>query len=259
MAKGRLHPVRRGIYVVGRPELTQYGVWMAAALSCGDQAALSHESAAALWGIRRREGREIDVSVPANVNRERHGIAVHRRDEVVMRAVTRRHGIPVTSPLFTLIDLAARLPAKDVEAAVNEADKLDLIDPETLRSALEKHPGRPGVPALRKLLDRCTFTLTDTELERLFLPIARKAGLPLPETQRWINGGRVDFYWPDLGLVVETDGLRYHRTPSQQAADRLRDQKHAAAGLTPLRFTHAQVKFDRGHVQATLAAVARRL
>src|SRR4051794_12349880 len=70
--------------------------------------------------------------------------------------------------------------------------------------------------------------------------MAARAGLPRPQTQIYLNGFRVDFYWPDLGLVVETDGLRYHRTPQQQARDRLRDQAHAASGLTPLRFTHAQ-------------------
>ena len=53
--------------------------------------------------------------------------------------------------------------------------------------------------------------------------------------------------------------LRYHRTPGQQARDRLRDQTHAAAGLTTLRFTHAQITQDAGHVEATLAAVAGRL
>ena len=74
-----------------------------------------------------------------------------------------------------------------------------------------------------------------------------------------MNGFKVDFYWPDLGLVVETDGLRYHRTPAQQARDRVRDQAHAAAGLTPLRFTRAQVRFDPAHVASTLAAVAHRL
>jgi very-short-patch-repair endonuclease len=73
-----------------------------------------------------------------------------------------------------------------------------------------------------------------------------------------VNGFKVDFYWPELGLVVETDGLRYHRTPAQQARDRFRDQAHATAGLTPLRFTHAQVRFEPGHVQATLIAVAHR-
>jgi very-short-patch-repair endonuclease len=69
----------------------------------------------------------------------------------------------------------------------------------------------------------------------------------------------VDFFWPKLGLVVETDGLRYHRTPAQQAKDRLRDQRHAASGLFPLRFTYEQVRYDPGHVEAILRAVTARL
>ncbi len=113
--------------------------------------------------------------------------------------------------------------------------------------------------ALRKVLDCQTFVLTDSDLERLFLPIARSAGLPLPRTGRRLNGFKVDFYWPDLGLVVETDGLRYHRTPAQQARDRVRDQAHAAGGLTCLRFTHAQIRYGTEHVRATLVSVVRRL
>src|SRR5438874_171443 len=119
--------------------------------------------------------------------------------------------------------------------------------------------GRRGIRTLREVLDKHTFRLTRSELERLFLAIVRTAGLPIPLTQQIVNGFKVDFFWPELGLVVETDGLRYHRTPAQQARDRLRDQAHTAAGLTPLRFTRAQVRFDPAHVQATLAAAAVRL
>ena len=158
-----------------------------------------------------------------------------------------------------MIDLASQLSSSDLEAAVNEADKRGLCDPETLRSALDRSSRRPGVAKLRTLLDHRTFTLTDSELERRFLPLARAAGLPQPVTGHRLNGYKVDFYWPELGLVVETDGLRYHRTPAQQATDRLRDQTHAAAGLTPLRFTYAQVAFDPDRVRTTLMSVADRL
>jgi very-short-patch-repair endonuclease len=112
---------------------------------------------------------------------------------------------------------------------------------------------------LRAALERRTFVLTDSALERRFVPLARVAGLGPPLTGVRLNGFKVDLYWPELGLVVETDGLRYHRTPAQQARDRLRDQRHTAAGLTPLRFTHAQVAFEPGHVRSVLEAVVRRL
>jgi very-short-patch-repair endonuclease len=257
IANGRLHPVLRGVYAVGRPQISRYGRWMAAVLRCGPRAVLSHQSAGALWEIVAERSGRIELSVPAATTRRVPGLVVHRR---ILSAedVTTHRGIPLTTPLCTLIDIARRLSPGNLEAAINEADKRDLTDPEQLRSALGPLPGRPGVRALRQTLDRRTFTLTDSELERGFLPIARAAGLPLPQTGPKVNGFKVDFYWPEIGLVVETDGLRYHRTPAQQARDRLRDQAHLAGGLIPIRFTHAQVRFEPGHVVSTLAAIARR-
>jgi very-short-patch-repair endonuclease len=254
LRRGRLHAVHRGVYAVGRPQLTRLGTLMAAVLSCGPSAALSHEQAGEVYGIRRRRVGQVEVTVP-HALRKRHGVHLHRRG---LRAdeLTTWHGIPLTTPVRTLVDLAARLSRGELEAAVNEADRLGLVDPEGLREALAGMAGRRGVATLRTLLDRRTFTLSDSELERRFRPLAKRAGLPAPQTQRRVNGFRVDFYWPDLGLVVETDGLRYHRTPAQQTRDRLRDQAHAAAGLTPLRFTHEQIAFDPAHVETTLAAVA---
>jgi very-short-patch-repair endonuclease len=167
-------------------------------------------------------------------------------------------GIPVTSPALTLVDLAARLQDGPLEAAVNEADKLNRIDTETLRAELDTYQGVAGVGRLRRLLDRRAFRLTDSELERLFLRLVRRAGLPEPLTQQRLNGFRVDFYWPELGLVIETDGLRYHRTPSQQARDRVRDQAQVAAGLMVVRFTHGQIRFGSEDVINTLRAVVDR-
>lgn len=142
---------------------------------------------------------------------------------------------------------------------IDQADARRLADPEKLRRQIDDLGRIPGAARVAGILDRLTFTLTDSELERLFLPIAARAGLPSPGTGRRVNGFKVDFLWPELGLVVETDGLRYHRTPGEQAKDRVRDQRHAAAGLTPLRFTHAQVAFEPQHVERVLVQVADRL
>jgi hypothetical protein len=146
-----------------------------------------------------------------------------------------------------------------VERAINEADKRDVIDAEALRSALDDHPGEPGICLLRHVLDKHTFRLSDDELERLFRPIATAAGLPVPLTKQIVNEFEVDFFWPDLGLVVETDGWRYHRTPAAQTRDALRFQRHTAAGLTPLRFSHYQVKHEPGHVRQILERTATNL
>jgi Protein of unknown function (DUF559) len=173
--------------------------------------------------------------------------------------IASHRGIPVTRPARTLLDLATLLQPRALERAVNEADKRDLVDPETLREELEGFARTPGVRKLRRLLDRHTFRLSDSDLELLFHPIAAAAGLPVPVTKAWVNGYEVDFFWPDLSLVVETDGLRYHRTPAAQTRDRRRDQTHTAAGITTLRFTHYQVKYERRHVKGVLEKTASHL
>ena len=258
--KGRLHRVRRGVYAVGRPSLGDKGRWMAAVLACGEGAGLSHSSAAALWRIGAEQGSEIELSLPSRSHREVPGVQIHRRPSLnPERDLTREYGIPVTTPVQTLIDMSLRLDRSGVERMINEADKHNLAHPPGLRKALDARAGERGAAKLRFILDRRTFRLTKKELERRFLPLAGKAGLPVPLTGRWVNGFEVDFYWPGLGLVVETDGLRYHRTPAEQARDRLRDQTHTAAGLTPLRFTHEQVRYEPEHVLAVLSATARQL
>ncbi len=257
VANGRLHGVARGVYAVGWPQLTPERRWMAAILSCGQDAALSHGSAAALWRIGGERGGRVDISVRRRCEIRRAGIRARSRPSLSPDEIAMRKGIPLTRPARTLLDLATELDCRAVERAVNEADKRGLIDPEELRDALDGFAGEPGLRSLRALLDQHTFRLSDSDLELLFRPIATAAGLPPPMTKTWVNGFEVDFHWPDIGLVVETDGLRYHRTPAAQARDHLRDQTHTAAGMTALRFTHRQVRYEpqwvRGVLEDTVA------
>jgi hypothetical protein len=253
-----LHPVAQGVYAVGRPGLTREGRWAAAVLACGEGAALSHHSAAALWGIGRA-GIRIDVSIRRKSDLRRPGVRVRIRPSLPARDLTTHLGIPVTTPIQTLIDLATELTTNRLERAVNEADKYDLVDPETLRTALDAHAGQPGIRPLRDLLDRHTFLLSDSDLELLFRPIAAAAGLPQPLSKQIVNGFEVDFHFPDLGLVIETDGWRYHRTPSTQTRDAKRHQIHTASGLTPMRFSHYQVKYEPRYVRDILRTTAANL
>jgi very-short-patch-repair endonuclease len=255
LATGRLHLISRGIYAVGRPELTPHGRWMAAVLVCGNAAMLSHRSAAQLWGIGHEEGKRIDVTVRRKAEIHRAGIKVRARPSLPETSVVVRFGIPVTHPVQTLIDLTTELRVLQVERAINEADKLDLVDPETLRRALDAYAGMPGVKALRTMLDRHTFRLSDSDLEILFRPIALAAGFALPLSKHWVLGYEVDFWFPDHGLIVETDGLRYHRTPAQQTRAAKRDQKHVAAGYRVLRFTHWQIAHAATEVTEVLTQV----
>jgi hypothetical protein len=255
LATGRLHQVAAGVYAVGRPELTPHGRWMAAVLACGDDAVLSHRSAAELWGIGREWERRIDVSIGRRSVITRRGIKVRSRPALPSNSVTRWHNIPVTDPIQTLIDLATELKILRLERAVNEADKLDLVDPETLRRALDGYLGMPGVKSLRTMLDRHTFRLSDSDLEIFFRPLALAAGFALPLSKYLVLDYEVDFWFPDHGLVVETDGLRYHRTPSQQARMVKRDQRHTASGLRVLRFTHWQIAYESNEVTAILRQI----
>jgi uncharacterized protein DUF559 len=259
LAVRRLHPMMRGIYCVGWPPRDRKQWWMAAVLACGERACLSHRSAAALWRIAEERPGRIDVSVRGHCDLKRPGIRVRARCRLAPTCVTEQRGIPVTVPAQTLLDLATELSLRRLERAVNEADKRDLIDPESLRTTIDGYASQPGVRPLRDLLDRQTFRLSDTELEVLFRPIAAAAGLPTPLTKEMVNGYEADFYWPDLGLVVETDGWRYHRTASAQTRDALRDQTHTASGLTPLRFSHYQVKHEPQHVRNVLTRTAANL
>jgi Protein of unknown function (DUF559) len=256
---GRLHPIRRGIYAVGRRQLTAEGRWMSAVLTCGPDAVLSHRSAAALWSFGYEEEGRIDVSVRRASEARVRGLRCHRRPSLAASESTLRVGIPVTHPIRTFLDIALELPPNKLERAVNEADKRDVIDPDALRRALDDHQGEAGIRPLRRVLDKHTFRLSDDELELLFRPIATAAGLPTPLTKQMLNDFEVDFYWPDLGLVVETDGWRYHRTPAAQTRDALRFQEHTAAGLTPLRFSHWQVKHEPRHVRSILQQTAANL
>jgi very-short-patch-repair endonuclease len=258
LTSGRLCKAVRGVYVVGRPGLSPEARWMAAVLACGEGAALSHHSAAALWGIGAERRRLIEVSIRRRCRVRLLRIRARSRPSLPAGDVTTREGIPVTTPARTLVDLATEMGADELERCVNEADKRDLIDPEALRAALPGFRGERGAPALRELLDRQTFALSDSDLEVFFRRIAKAAGLPMPRSKAWVNGFEVDFFWPRLGLVVETDGLHYHRTAAEQRRDRVRDQAHVAAGLTQLRFTHYQVRYEGKYVSGVLRRVAGR-
>jgi very-short-patch-repair endonuclease len=232
---------------------------MAAVLACGKGAMLSHRSAAALWRFGEERPGVVDISIARHSTLRRPGIHVHDRAGLWDRDIGTRLAIPVTRPVRTFLDLATVTGPKTIERAINEADKREVIDADSLRRALEEYPGEPGICLLRHVLDKHTFRLSDSELERLFRPLAAAAGLPTPLTKQMVNKFEVDFFWPDIRLVVETDGWRYHRTPSAQSRDALRFQVHVANGLTPIRFSHYQVKYEPLHVRQILERVAANL
>jgi very-short-patch-repair endonuclease len=233
---GRLFRVHRGVYAVGHPGLSREGRWMAAVLACGPDAALSHWSAAALWEMLKARPGPVDVAVPGDGGRKRrHGIRVHRSATLRARDVTRRNGIPVTMPARTIDDLRRTAPPDLVRSAIREA--------EFQRLPLGADVERDG---------------TRSELERRFLALCRRHGLPKPETNTRVAGYEVDFLWREQCLIVELDGYRYHRTRLAFEDDRARDARLKLAGYEVVRFTYLQVMNDPAGVMATVRPLLAR-
>ena len=85
-----------------------------------------------------------------------------------------------------------------------------------------------------------------------------KAGLPPPRVNYERGPYSLDFFWPELGLVIETDGARTHNTDAAFHADRRRDVNLKVAGLETVRFTWDHIVNDRDWVVRALRAIAAR-
>ena len=259
---GRLHRVHHGVYAVGHPLLTAEGRWIAAVLACGDRALLSHRSAAILWDLREGGGARVDVTTPRRVARGRTGIRVHWRPSLCATDAGSCRGVPCTSVARTLLDLAAILPARDVEKACDRAEQLRIFNGRAIDELLRRVPGRRGAKRLREVLSKLDpqGPETRTEIERLMLTLCRAHSLPQPVVNGWIQlagiGFEPDFLWPPAKLIVETDGGS-HRTRKAFEADRRRDQLLAEAGYTTLRFTWRQITEEPERVARTIRAVLK--
>jgi very-short-patch-repair endonuclease len=253
---GRLHRLHRGVYAVGHTVLGARGRWMAAVLACGPDAALSHASAAALWELRPSEATWIDVTVPRVGARTRPGVRVHRPRTLGADELTVHHGIPVTTPGRTLLDLAATLSERALERALDMAEVQRLTDYPALDALARAHPGHRGAGKLSAALKRhhAGTTLTKGGLEELFLALCRRHGLPQPRINTWIANLEVDFVFHEARVAVETDSWRHHHTRRAFERDRHRDATLTRAGYRTLRFTHHQIATEPRTVAETLAA-----
>jgi very-short-patch-repair endonuclease len=242
-AAGWLHCIHRGVYAVGQARLTAHGHWMAAVLAGGEGAVLSHQAAAELWKLRRRRrgpASSTEITIPRRRGgRPRPRLIVHRVPTLDVDETTVIEGIPVTTPARTILDLAARLPSRQLERAMDEAERLGLCGPLELQAIAAAHPGRSGAGALRRLLARHAVgtTATRNNFEERFLAICRNRRLPQPEINVPLLDYVVDFLWRDVNLIVEVDGRGTHGTRRAFQEDRDRDGRLAVAGYRVLRFT----------------------
>ena len=254
--RGRLLPLLRGVYAVGHLALTRESRWMAAALAGGARAALSHGSAAALWGLRPAGSRRADVTVPT-WRRSRPQIRFHAAP-LPADEVTLENGIPVTAVPRTILDLAAILDRRAVERCVNEAEIRRLWDSLSLVDLLDRHGGRPGAPAIRAILrhrgEGAAFTRSELELR--FLQFVAAAGLPAPAVNQplWVRDQlfEVDCLWRTERVVVELDGRAYHLTALAFEEDRRRHRILEAAGWRTVQVTWRQLHRETAELETDL-------
>jgi predicted transcriptional regulator of viral defense system len=170
-AKGRLHRILHRVYAVGHPEVGALGTAMAAVLSTGG--VLSHRSAAALFDIRPYTGPP-EVTVRRSGARRRRGIRMHVSRVLPAADVATREGIPVTTPARTLLDLAASgVRGRSLEAALDRAEQLRLLDFAELHRLLARYPRRPGT----RLLGRAALgALTTTGVGKAPRVTTRRCG-----------------------------------------------------------------------------------
>jgi hypothetical protein len=227
---GRLHRLFRGVYAVGHRSLSWRGRWLAAVLAAGEGAVLSHESAVGLWEYLRPMAGPTHVTVGAAVRRKsRPGLVIHRSRTLAAPDVTRRHGIAVTMPARTIEDVRASLAPYLFRRALRQAE-------------LAGH----RVPHLG------TVKRTRSDLELLFLTLCDAHDLPRPLVNHLVHRRRVDFFFPDHRLAVETDSWDCHRGSVVFEDDHDRDLELRAHDITTRRYTGDQLEAAPGAVVADL-------
>jgi hypothetical protein len=210
--------------------LSWRGRWVAAVLAVGDGAVLSHTSATALWGYLRPIPGPTHVTVPGDGGRrKREGIVVHRSRTLTGRDITRRHGIAVTNPSRTISDVRGT------------------IEPYLFRRALRQAElGGHRVPHLSAV------KRTRSDLEMFFLAFCERHDLPRPLVNHRVHGHRIDFFFAEQRVAVETDHWDYHRGSVAFEDDHARDLEMRGHGFTTRRYTADQLEAVSDAVAADL-------
>jgi very-short-patch-repair endonuclease len=193
-----------------------------------------------------------EVTVVRSGGNGPHGIALHRVR--TLPEIRIRHGLKVTTPARTILDLAETLGTTDLRRTIRQAEFDHLVTHDDLIHLLNAHPGRRGAKRLKEALDGGAAP-TRSEFEDAFLRLVDAAGLPRPEINVRIRDARVDFLWRAQRVIVETDGWDGHSGRIAFEDDRERDQRLLAAGWVVMHVTWRQLTKEPTKVAARLAAL----
>jgi hypothetical protein len=248
IADSYLHRVHPRVYAVGHTAPSVEADLWAAVLYAGPGAMLSH--ATALWWHGLIDSRPWPLQVTTRRRcRSLRGIRVYGR-----RSCERilHRGLPTTSVEQALLDYAAAAPLPRVRHALAVADYRKVLDLPALRAVAGS--GRGGSTRLREALERHEPRLAHTRspLERLFLPLCERIGLPPPEVNVWVEGVLVDAVWRDKKLVVELDGRDNHSSWAQIQEDRSKELRLRGAGFDVLRYGTRQLEEEAAAVEGDL-------
>src|SRR4051794_2658062 len=240
LRRGLLHRVHPGVYALGHALLAGLARLWAAVLTTNG--VVSHRTAAAVWDLIRWPSGPIDVTT-LRQSRPTRAIHVHR-GRLHPDEITTKDGLPLTTPMRTLLDLATSLEAHRLERAVHRAAELRLLNASLVPSQ------RRGARRLRtavQTLEHREPQITKSDLEERFLELLAKHRLPRPLTNHVVNGHEVDAYWPDAHLIVELDSRAFHDDPRAFGADRARDFDHVLGKDRVIRLTSTQLTPRTAH------------
>jgi hypothetical protein len=236
LKSGALLREYRGVYRVGHRAPSVEARYLSAVWACGANALLSGRAAAHLLGLLTTPPSMPEVTAPTE--RRVPGITTRRSRAPVEATVWR--GIPVTTPARTLVDLSSVLAVSDLARACHEAGIRYGTAPGEVEVILAKWPTRRGAGKLRAVL-RGDVHVSLSKLERGFLALLRREGLPLPVTNRPAGGRYVDCRWVGKRLTVELDGYRFHSSRYAWELDRRREREAYARGDQFRRYTWGDV------------------
>lgn len=253
---GRLRALHRGVYLLG-PTQTHRTTEIAAVLAGGAEALLSHLSAARVWPMLPPEppapvhvsvagpAAPVHVSVPGRSREPRCGVIFHRTATLRQDERTVVDGIPITTPVRTLVDIAGMLGSRDLESAIALAERENLIRAAELNALPERYAHRPGIGMLRAIVQaQAGPAFTRSEAERQCLDLFRRAGLSLPHANVPFGPYELDLFWPDEMVAIEIDGHAYHASRRQFEGDRRKDAWLRARGVEVIRLTWRQITRD---------------
>ena len=253
---GRLIVVHRGVYAVGHLPATPLGTAHAALLAAGERSALAGASALALWRAQRAWPQPHELLSARHVRIA--GLVVRHSKTLLARDVRVVQGLRVTSPARTALDLAPRHTVRELTRIVDEMRHANGLTLAELRDVAGRNPRHRGRRIIDELIGDSQREPTRSELERAFMRLIKRHGLPRPALNVHVGGERVDAYFPDHRLIVELDGRLTHGHDWRPAFEE--DRRRSVdvmlkTGLPTIRFTWSQITRQERETASKLDAI----